>query len=136
MSVGANNNTLMTVTWNDEPVYVKMIDQTKLPETLEYIICKNHYEICDAIRNLSIRGAPAIGVAGAMGLALCVHNHVSDSKNDLLSDLGSAYKNLVETRPTAVNLKWGLDKILDVSNGYETVSEIKENVVKMVKRMS
>jgi methylthioribose-1-phosphate isomerase len=136
MSVGGNNNTLMTVTWNDEPVYVKMIDQTKLPETLEYIICKDHYEICDAIKNLSIRGAPAIGVAGAMGLALCAQNHVSDNKNDLLSDLGSAYKNLVGTRPTAVNLKWGLDKIMEVSNRYETVSEIKENVIKTVKKMS
>src|ERR671917_1444412 len=95
MSVGANNNTLMTVTWNDEPVYVKMIDQTKLPETLEYIICKDHYEICDAIKNLSIRGAPAIGVAAAMGLALCAQNHVSDNKSFLLSDFGSAYKSLV-----------------------------------------
>ena len=71
-----------------------------------------------------------------MGLALCAQNHVSDNKNDLLSDLRSAYKKLVETRPTAVNLKWGLDKIMEVSNRYETVSEIKENVLKTVKKMS
>jgi methylthioribose-1-phosphate isomerase len=131
-----NKDTLMTVTWNDEPVYVKMIDQTKLPETLEYIVCKNHHEIANSIRNLSIRGAPAIGVAGAMGLALCALNHNSDCKTDLLLDLQSAYSTLVETRPTAVNLKWGLDRILDVSKMYETVSEIKQNIVKMVKKMS
>ncbi len=136
MSIGGNNNTLMTVTWNDEPACVKMIDQTKLPEKLEYITCKNHLEISEAIRNLSIRGAPAIGVAGAMGLALCAYNHDSNSKNNLLSDLHSAYKTLIATRPTAVNLKWGLDKILEISNRYETVSEIKENAIKMVKKMS
>ncbi len=136
VSIVGDNNNLMTVSWNDVPVYVKMIDQTKLPESLEYLICKNHYEIGEAIRNLSIRGAPAIGVAGAMGLALCANNHASDSKNQLLSDLNSAYNTLVETRPTAVNLKWGLDKIMEVSNRYETVSEIKENVIKMAKKMS
>jgi methylthioribose-1-phosphate isomerase len=136
MSVGGNDNTLMTISWNDEPVYVKIIDQTKLPENLEYIVCRNHHEVADAIRNLSIRGAPAIGVAGAMGLALCAINHDSDNKNDLLSDLNSAYKTLVETRPTAVNLKWGLDRVLEASTMYETVSEIKENIIKLVKKMS
>ena len=65
----SNNNNLLTVTWDDDGS-VKLIDQTKLPETLEYIICKNHHEIADAIKKMSIRGAPAIGVAAAMGLAL------------------------------------------------------------------
>jgi methylthioribose-1-phosphate isomerase len=135
MSIGSNNNNLLTVTWDDDGS-VKMIDQTKLPETLEYIICKNHHEIADAIKKMSIRGAPAIGVAAAMGLALYIVNNNSDNKKDLLSGLSIAYDILLKTRPTAVNLKWGLDKIMEESIRGGTIQDIKENVVNMIKKMS
>jgi methylthioribose-1-phosphate isomerase len=135
MSIGSDNNNLLTVAWVDDGS-VKMIDQTKLPETLEYIICKNHYEIADAIKKMSIRGAPAIGVAAAMGLALYIVNNNSDNKKDLLYGLSIAYDVLLKTRPTAVNLKWGLDKIMEESIRGETIQDIKENVVNMVKKMS
>ncbi len=133
---GDKNTALLTISWNDDDTSVKLIDQTKLPETLEYIVCKNHYEVADAIKNLSIRGAPAIGVAAAMGLALCAVNDDSNNKKDLFSGLSLAYDVLLKTRPTAVNLKWGLDKIMDESARCESVQEVKENVVKMVKKMS
>jgi methylthioribose-1-phosphate isomerase len=107
-----------------------------LPENLEYIICKNHNQVADAIKNLSIRGAPAIGVAAAMGLALCAVNDNSANKKDLQSSLETAYKILLQTRPTAVNLKWGLDKMMEESGKHETVQDIKENLVKLVKEMS
>ncbi len=131
-----NNNTLLTISWNDDDRSVKLIDQSKLPETLEYIVCKNHHEVAAAIKNLYIRGAPAIGVAAAMGLALYAVNDDSNNKTDLFSGLSLAYDILLKTRPTAVNLKWGLDKIMEESARYETVREIKDKVVKMVKKMS
>lgn len=137
MLADSNNNTLLTITWDDVGSgSVRLIDQTKLPETLEYIVCKNHYEVANAIKNLSIRGAPAIGVAAAMGLALYAVNDDSNNKNDLFSGLWLAYDDLLKTRPTAINLKWGLDKIMEESARYGTVQEIKENIVKMVKEMS
>ncbi len=129
-----DNDTLLTVSWENNTV--KLIDQTKLPESLEYIICKNHYEIADAIKRLAIRGAPAIGVAAAMGLALCTINSTTLNKNDLLEEINSAYEILIRTRPTAINLKWGLDRILQESKKYDTVQEIKTNVVKLAIKMS
>ena len=67
-------------------------------------------------RTLVVRGAPAIGVSGAFGLALAVLQSNAVSKDDLLSDLEKAKKILFATRPTAVNLGWGLDKIMNVAN--------------------
>jgi len=126
---------LLTVTWDDLG-YVKLIDQTKLPETLEYLVCKNYQQVADAIKNLSIRGAPAIGVAAAMGLALCAVNDGYTNKQDLVSALQNAYDILLKTRPTAINLKWGLDKIMVESSKYDTVEEIKKNIINLVKKMS
>jgi methylthioribose-1-phosphate isomerase len=136
MSLDGDNNPLLTVAWDEGSGSVKLIDQTKLPENLEYIMCKNHNQVADAIKNLSIRGAPAIGVAAAMGLALCAVNDNSADKKDLQSNLETAYKTLLQTRPTAVNLKWGLDKVMEESSKHETVQDIKKNLVKLVKEMS
>jgi methylthioribose-1-phosphate isomerase len=136
MSLDGDNNPLLTVAWDEGSGSVKLIDQTKLPENLEYILCKNHNQVADAIKNLSIRGAPAIGVAAAMGLALCAVNDNSADKKDLQSSLETAYKTLLQTRPTAVNLKWGLDKVMEESSKHETVQDIKKNLVKLVKEMS
>jgi methylthioribose-1-phosphate isomerase len=134
-----NSNSLLTVSWQDNKdgsALIKLIDQTKLPENLEYVNCTNHFEVADSIKNLSIRGAPAIGVAGAMGLALCIINHKSDDKKDLLFELKQAYNILLKTRPTAVNLKWGLDKVMEESLKFGSVEEIKENIVNLVKKMA
>ena len=103
-----NEGYLTTIAWENDGV--KLIDQTKLPESLEYITCKNHLEVADAIKKLAIRGAPAIGVAAAMGLALCASNSTSNNKARMMEELGFAYDILLKTRPTAINLKWGLDR--------------------------
>lgn len=128
------NNSLYTIRWNDNSV--KLIDQTKLPESLEYITCNTHYEIADAITRLAIRGAPAIGVAAAMGLTLSVVNSKTSEKNELMEEMKSAYKILLKTRPTAINLKWGLDRILEEATKYETVDEIKKHVIDLVMIMT
>ena len=96
--------TLRTVEWKNDSVV--MIDQTKLPNELVFVQYTDYNDIANAIRTLVVRGAPAIGVSGAFGLALAALHSSSETKEDLLSDLEKAKKILFETRPTAINLSW------------------------------
>ena len=125
---------LKTVEWKNNSVI--MIDQTKLPNTLEYVIYTDYNQIADAIRTLVVRGAPAIGISGAFGLALAVLQSNATEKKELIGYLEKAKNILFETRPTAVNLVWGLEKIMQVANQASTVQEIKTNVVETAKKMA
>jgi len=113
-----------------------MIDQTKLPNSLEYITFTEYTQVAEAIRTLVVRGAPAIGVSGAFGLALAALQSNATEKNHLINDLETAKKILFDTRPTAVNLAWGLDKVMDVAKNADTVDEIRSSVVETVKQMA
>ena len=128
------SNELTTIYWDNNSV--KLIDQTKLPEKLHTITCFTYMEVAECIRRLAIRGAPAIGVAAAMGLALCAIHSSSSTKAKIMDELRSAYKILLETRPTAINLKWGLDTVFGEAEKYETVEDIKKNAVACAMRMS
>ena len=88
------------------------------------------------ITTLVVRGAPAIGVSGAFGLALAALQSKAKTKDELLDDLEKAKKILFETRPTAVNLGWGLEKIMKVARERNDVSEIKESVINTAKQMA
>src|SRR3990167_6977369 len=105
------DSSLRTVEWKDNKVI--MIDQTKLPNQLVFVEYDDFNQVADAIRTLVVRGAPAIGVSGAFGLALAALQSKATTKDQLISDLEKARKVLYDTRPTAVNLKWGLDKIME-----------------------
>jgi len=129
-----NGSYLTTIAWENDGV--KLIDQTKLPESLEYITCKNYMDIADAIKKLAIRGAPAIGVAAAMGLALCANNSTCNNKAKMMEELGFAYEILLKTRPTAINLKWGLDRILEEAQKYDGVDDIKKHTILQAIQMS
>ena len=120
--------------WKDNSVI--MIDQTKLPNTLEFVTYVDFNQVADAIRNLVVRGAPAIGVSGAFGLALASLQSNATDKNELIKYLESAKKILFDTRPTAVNLAWGLNKIMEVAKQASTVDEIRNNVVETAKKMA
>ena len=126
--------TLKTIEWKDNSVI--MIDQTKLPNVLEYVTYTDFNQVADAIRTLVIRGAPAIGVAGAFGLALASLQSNATNKDELISYMENAKKILFETRPTAVNLGWGLNKIMEVANNGNTVEEIRKNVIDYAKKMA
>ncbi len=91
---------------------VKMIDQRKLPRQFEIVECRDYQAVATAIKDMTIRGAPAIGAAAAFGLALAARKSKATSRDELLHDLESAAKILHATRPTAVNLKWALDRML------------------------
>ena len=125
---------LKTVEWKDDSVI--MIDQTKLPNSLEFVTYTDYNQVADAIKTLVVRGAPAIGVSGAFGLALAALQCDAKAKDELITYLENAKKILFETRPTAVNLSWGLDKIMQVAKNAENVDEIRKSVVEAAKQMA
>jgi len=128
------HTSLRTIEWKNDVVV--MIDQTKLPNELVYVNFTDYRDVADAIRNLVVRGAPAIGVSAAFGLALAALQSKAKTTEDLLSDLEQARKILHETRPTAVNLAWGLEKIMQVAKSGKDVLEIRESVVEEAKKMA
>ena len=113
-----------------------MIDQTKLPNELVYVKFTDYNDVAEAIRTLVIRGAPAIGVSGAFGMALAGLQSKAETKEELLSDLEKAQKILFMTRPTAVNLVWGLEQIMKVAKENDSVDEIKESIIDKAKQMA
>jgi len=125
---------LRTIEWKNDSVV--MIDQTKLPNELIFVKYTDYNDVANAIRTLVVRGAPAIGVSGAFGMALAVLQSSSDNKEGLLSDLEKAKKILFDTRPTAVNLSWALEKIMQIAKQGKTVSEIRDGVIVKAKQMA
>lgn len=91
--------------------YVSMIDQTKLPEELEMLVCRDAESIRQAITRLSVRGAPAIGIAAAMGAVLGVRDFGGTDRVEFLRHLADVCERLATSRPTAVNLFWALDRM-------------------------
>ena len=102
--------TLKTIEWRDNSVI--MIDQTKLPNSLEYVTYTDYNQVADAIRTLVVRGAPAIGVSGAFGLALAALQSNAKEKDQLIKILKQQKKFFLKLDPLQVNLAWGLEKIM------------------------
>ena len=128
------NSSLRTVEWKNNKVI--MIEQTKLPNKLEFVEYDDFNQVANAIKTLIVRGAPAIGVSGAFGLGLAVLQSTANTKDELISDLQKAKNILFATRPTAVNLGWGLEKIMNVAKTGNTVEEIKDLVISTAKKMA
>src|SRR6476659_5102140 len=101
---------MRTVFWEDHQL--KMIDQRILPGRFEIVSFTDHISVARAIKNMVVRGAPAIGAAAAFGLALAGYESRGTSNSDLLHDLQVASDTLKAARPTAVNLAWAVDRIM------------------------
>jgi methylthioribose-1-phosphate isomerase len=97
------------------PGRVRMIDQTRLPTELVYLETADVREVWKAIRTLQVRGAPAIGIAGAMGVVAAVQNSGATHGADLVREVKSAADYLATSRPTAANLFWALDRMKAVA---------------------
>ena len=106
---------MRTLEWEDNRL--KLIDQTKLPDELTYVYCDNYQDVIVAIRDMIVRGAPAIGVAAAFGMALADIEGV---------DLDKAAEEIKAARPTAVNLFWAVDRVLDSENPLEEALKMYE----------
>src|SRR3981081_4285793 len=100
---------IQTLEWTDQGV--RFIDQTKLPMEETYVTCKTHEQVADVIRNMVVRGAPAIGVAAAMGIALAVKNSKAETVGDLKRDLDQGCDGIGRTARTAVNLFWAIRRM-------------------------
>src|SRR5579875_1737483 len=98
-----------TIEWTPEGV--RMIDQTRLPGAEVYVTCRTYQEVADAIRSMVIRGAPAIGVAAAMGVALGVQHSTARTEAELRADFERIANAISQTRPTAVNLFWAVKRM-------------------------
>ena len=94
---------------------VVLIDQLQLPQKEVYRELRDTAEVADAIRDMVVRGAPAIGITAAMGIALAAQITEADSAEDLLHNLEPAFSMLAATRPTAVNLFWALDRMKNLA---------------------
>ncbi|MGZ4812267.1 MAG: S-methyl-5-thioribose-1-phosphate isomerase [Terriglobales bacterium] len=98
-----------TLEWTDEGV--RFIDQRKLPTEETYVTATSYEEVAEAIRNMTVRGAPAIGVAAAMGIALGVRDAEGDHLSELRRNFTEICEAMGETRPTAVNLFWAIRRM-------------------------
>ncbi len=109
---------------------VHILDQTKLPLETVYLECTHWEQVADAISRMCIRGAPAIGVAAAMGVALGAQGSKAEDFSELSKELEVICQGLSKTRPTAVNLFWALDKMRRAaeSMGNLTIAQIKERL--------
>ena len=119
-----------TLRWSDEGV--QFIDQTKLPVEERWVCCNNYQEVAEAIRLMIVRGAPAIGVAAAMGIALGVRDLEATGLSDLRRGFGEICRVMGETRPTAVNLFWAIRRMQQRFEQLSstTVSEIRQALIR------
>ncbi|MFL6443836.1 MAG: S-methyl-5-thioribose-1-phosphate isomerase [Candidatus Sulfotelmatobacter sp.] len=126
---------IQTLEWTDNGV--RFIDQTKLPTEEVYVNCTTHEQVADVIRNMVVRGAPAIGVAAALGIALGVKNSTAESAGDLKRDFDAICDVIGKTRPTAVNLFWAIRRMQEKFERIRIrpIPQIKQTLIEEAQRM-
>lgn len=101
---------LRTVEWARNGV--RLVDQQRLPDRLAFVLCRDHKQVAQAIRDMTVRGAPAIGVTAAMGIALAAKRSKCKDNSLLLADVDEAGRMMCASRPTARNLSWAVERML------------------------
>jgi methylthioribose-1-phosphate isomerase len=121
------------------PTGVNFLDQTKLPLEETYVLATDYKQVATVIRDMIVRGAPAIGVSAAMGMAIGIDRSTATTLPALTAEVAVSAKTLAETRPTAVNLFWGIDEIRNLYNTLAAknspIPDIKSAVVAKARRM-
>jgi methylthioribose-1-phosphate isomerase len=121
------------------PSGVNFLDQTKLPLEETYVLATDYKQVATVIRDMIVRGAPAIGVSAAMGMAIGIERSSATTLAALTAEVAVIARTLAETRPTAVNLFWGIDEIRNLYNTLAAkntpIAEIKSAVVAKARRM-
>jgi len=115
---------MRSIEWHNGTV--RMIDQRLLPTTFQRLECTSYEDVAEAIRDMAIRGAPAIGAAGAFGMALAARQSQARSGDAMLSDLYAAAERLEAARPTAVNLSWAVSRMLQCAERKEDPAAIRD----------
>ena len=128
---------LPTIDWKDDAVV--MIDQRKLPSAEVYVSCRTAAEVAKAIKTMVIRGAPAIGVAAAMGIALGMRRSNATGTKQFTTEFQKTCDLMAATRPTAVNLFWAIERMkkvfADAAQGGCSVNEIKQRLEAEARRI-
>src|SRR6202044_1213518 len=126
-----------TLEWT--PAGVNFLDQTKLPLQETYVLATDYKQVATVIRDMIVRGAMAIGVSAAMGVALGIDRSTATTLPELTAEVDVICKTLAETRPTAVNLFWGIAQIRDLYNQLaakkKPIPEIKKAVVALANQL-
>jgi methylthioribose-1-phosphate isomerase len=121
------------------PTGVNFLDQTKLPLEETYVLATDYRQVATVIRDMIVRGAMAIGVAGAMGVAIGIQNSAATTLPELDAEVAEICAHLAATRPTAVNLFWGIGRVRDLYNVLAAkntpIPEIKSAVVALARQM-
>jgi methylthioribose-1-phosphate isomerase len=121
------------------PTGVNFLDQTKLPLEETYVLATDYKQVATVIRDMIVRGAPAIGVSAAMGVAIGIERSQAASLAELTAEVAVICDHLAATRPTAVNLFWGIDEVRNVFNELAakaaSIAEIKAAVVAKARQM-
>src|SRR6516225_9264374 len=136
-----NRVTFKTIEWTDDGV--RMIDQTRLPGQEVYRNYTDYLGVAEAIRSMVIRGAPAIGVAAAMGIALGMRNSAASTETEFRAEFETIAETISRTRPTAVNLFWAVKRMRAVfeesiscsGSVHEKISTIKTRLVDEAQRI-
>lgn len=121
---------LKSIEWKDGKVFI--LDQSLLPHRIEYIECTDYHQVAEAIRTLKIRGAPAIGIAAAMGVALGAGRLDTENRSEFLRSIDSIIELMLKTRPTAVNIRWAMERLKRLMNSESEkgVRELKDALKK------
>lgn len=124
-----------TIEWADGKVV--MLDQSRLPIEVVFIECSDYYKVAEGIKRLWIRGAPAIGIAAAMGIALAAQEINAESYESFVGKLEPAFETMLLTRPTAVNIRWAVERLKAFLNKHrdEPISRLKELLVEESKKI-
>jgi methylthioribose-1-phosphate isomerase len=128
---------MRTVFWEDHQL--KMIDQRILPSRLEVVSFRDHVSVARAIKDMVVRGAPAIGAAAAFGMVLAGYESAAISSRNLLNDLQNASDTLKAARPTAVNLAWAVDRVLWIAEemkGERNADELRQLILDAAQRIA
>jgi len=124
-----------TVEWKDGAV--RLLDQSRLPEKVEFLDCRDYQTVARAIRELRVRGAPAIGVTAAMGVALGAQSLTTSGYDEFAKGVTGICEHLAATRPTAVNLFWAIERMKRTLAGLrgQPVVEIKRRLLEESQRI-
>ncbi len=124
-----------TIEWAGDRVV--MLDQTRLPIEVAYIECEDYHKVAEGIKKLWIRGAPAIGIAAAMGIALAAQKIPAASCDELLRGLEPAFAELLATRPTAVNIQWAVTRFRTFLHNHkdETAANLKAMLIQEAQKV-
>ncbi len=109
---------MRTLEWDSQKKELRTIDQRRLPARLDFVTLKNEVEVAEAIANMTLRGAPIIGVSAAFGLALAAQHSPAQDLPALKHHIHKAAILLGKTRPTAVNLAWAINRLLAVTDSF------------------